>query len=81
MPKGIPTTGTRKPGAGRKTGPQTVTVSFRVPTIEKERLKILISNLINDYLDEKENKPTEMLVYTGWEKGPITAIVENQKPS
>ena len=53
MPKGIPTTGTRKPGAGRKAGPQTATISFRVPTIEKERLKNLISNLIEDYLNQK----------------------------
>jgi hypothetical protein len=53
MPKGIPTTGTRKPGAGRKLGPETTTISFRVPTIEKERLKILIGNLIENYLDQK----------------------------
>jgi hypothetical protein len=53
MPKGIPKTGTRKAGAGRKSGPLTTTISFRVPTIEKERLKNLISNLIENYLDQK----------------------------
>jgi hypothetical protein len=53
MPKGIPTTGTRKAGAGRKSGPLTTTISFRVPTIEKERLKNLIGNLIDNHLDQK----------------------------
>jgi hypothetical protein len=54
MPKGIPTTGTRKPGAGRKAGPQTATVSFRVPVVEKERLKILIGNMVDEYLHHKK---------------------------
>ena len=53
MPKGIPTKGTRKPGAGRKSGPETTTISFRVPIIIKERLKILIGNLIDEYLNKK----------------------------
>jgi len=54
MPKGIPTTGTRKPGAGRKAGPQTATLSFRVPVVEKERLKILIGNMVDEYLHHKK---------------------------
>ena len=78
MPKGIPLQGKRKPGAGRKLGPETTTISFRVPTIEKERLKILIGNLIENYLDQKWTG--EVLIFRNWEHGPITAIVENQKP-
>jgi hypothetical protein len=78
MPKGIPKTGTRKAGAGRKSGPLTTTISFRVPIIEKERLKNLISNLIDNYLNQKWTG--EVLIYRDWEHGPITAIVENQKP-
>jgi hypothetical protein len=57
MPKGIPTTGKRKPGAGRKAGPQTITVSFRVPVVEKERLKILIGNMVDEYLHHKKQDP------------------------
>ncbi len=78
MPKGIPKSGTRKQGAGRKSGPETTTISFRVPTIEKERLKILIGNLIDNYLNQKWTG--EVMIYKNWEHGPITAIVENQKP-
>jgi hypothetical protein len=78
MPKGIPKSGTRKAGAGRKSGLETTTISFRVPTIEKERLKILIGNLIENYFDQKWTG--EVLFYRNWEHGPITAIVENQKP-
>ena len=54
MPKGIPTTGTRKPGAGRKTGPQTITVSFRVPISHAARIKLLVKS----FLLELKNKPS-----------------------
>jgi hypothetical protein len=53
MPKGIPKSGSRKPGAGRKQselGP-TETIAFRVPAKEKDRLKNLIGNLIDNYID------------------------------
>jgi hypothetical protein len=50
-----------------------------VPTIEKERLKNLISNLIEDYFNQKK-WTGEVLIFKDWEHGPITAIVENQKP-
>jgi hypothetical protein len=54
MPKGIPTTGTRKPGAGRKTGPQTITVSFRVPISHAARIKLLVKS----FLLELKNEPS-----------------------
>ena len=78
MPKGIPTTGKLKLGAGSKSGPLTTTISFRVPTIEKERFKNLISNSIKNYLNQKWTGV--VLIFKDWEHGPITAIVENQKP-
>jgi len=53
MPKGIPKNGQRKPGSGRKPGPDgpTTTIAFRVPVKEKDRLKNLIGNLVQNYLD------------------------------
>jgi hypothetical protein len=54
MPKGIPTTGTRKPGAGRKAGPQTATVSFRVPISHAARIKLLVKS----FLLELKNQPS-----------------------
>lgn len=51
MPKGIPNNGPRKSGCGRKAGEPTTTIAFRIPLIEKDRLKNLIGNLINNYLD------------------------------
>ncbi len=55
MPKGIPKSGKRKPGAGRKTGPKTETVAFRIPIGHKNRVTIMIRN----YLKELKAKPTE----------------------
>jgi hypothetical protein len=57
MPKGIPTSGTRKAGAGRKTGPKTETVAFRIPVGHKNRITIMIRN----YLKELKTKPTEYM--------------------
>ena len=57
MPKGIPTTGQRKPGAGRKPSEPTTTIAFRVPVVEKERLKILIGNMVDEYLENKKQDP------------------------
>jgi hypothetical protein len=54
MPKGIPTTGKRKPGAGRKAGPQTITVSFRVPISHAARIKLLVKS----FLIELKNEPS-----------------------
>ena len=56
MPKGIPKVGPRKPGAGRKPGPATATIAFRVPEKEKERLKSLIGNIIDEYLYDLKKK-------------------------
>lgn len=53
MPKGIPSTGQRKPGAGRKSGPLTTSITFRVPVAHKNRLKELVNNFL------KEIKQTE----------------------
>lgn len=54
MPKGIPTTGTRKPGAGRKAGPKTITISFRVPESHLYQIKIMVWQ----YLKELKNEPS-----------------------
>jgi len=54
MPKGIPTTGTRKPGAGRKVGPKTVTLSFRVPISHAAFIKLLVQS----FLLELKNEPS-----------------------
>jgi hypothetical protein len=59
MPKGIPKDGPRKAGCGRKSGEPTTTIAFRVPVIEKERLKILIGNMVDEYLDNKKQKQNE----------------------
>jgi len=53
MPKGIPTKGKRKPGAGRKSGPETTTVSFRIPVIFEARLKLAVRNLLNEMRKEQ----------------------------
>jgi hypothetical protein len=50
MPKGIPKSGSRKSGAGRKQsalGP-TTTVSFRVPVSKKEEIKELVKSHLNN---------------------------------
>jgi len=57
MPKGIPKDGPRKAGCGRKAGEPTTTIAFRVPVIEKERLKILIGNMVDEYLHHKKQDP------------------------
>jgi hypothetical protein len=97
MPKGIPLQGKRKPGAGRKSGPETTTISFRVPIEQENRIKVMVknylknitpisdSNCIKERFDEIESKfgengPSETIVFANWEQGPITAIIENQKP-
>jgi len=54
MPKGIPTKGTRKPGAGRKSGPETITISFRVPISHAGRIKLLVKS----FLLELKNEPS-----------------------
>jgi hypothetical protein len=54
MPKGIPKSGTRKPGAGRKAGPQTVTLSFRVPINHAAFIKLLVQS----FLLELKNEPS-----------------------
>ena len=54
MPKGIPTTGTRKPGAGRKSGPETITISFRV----RIRHAAMIKLLVKSFLLELKNEPS-----------------------
>ena len=46
MPKGIPTTGKRKPGAGRKSGPEVKVVSFRIPLDLVEEFKQMAKALI-----------------------------------
>jgi hypothetical protein len=48
MPKGIPLQGKRKPGAGRKSGPETTTISFRVPIGKKEEIKELVKSHLNN---------------------------------
>lgn len=50
MPKGIPSSGTRKPGAGPKKGnkPETTTIAFRVPVIFKARLELAMRNMISE---------------------------------
>lgn len=57
MPKGIPKDGPRKSGCGRKAGEPTTTIAFRVPVFEKERLKILIGNMVDEYLENKKQDP------------------------
>jgi len=57
MPKGIPSNGPRKSGCGRKSGEPTTTIAFRVPVVEKERLKILIGNMVDEYLENKKQDP------------------------
>jgi len=59
MPKGIPAKGARKAGAGRRPGPPTVTVSFRVPiayTIEVRAMvrRFLYSLKINVLTDKQK---------------------------
>lgn len=48
MPKGIPTTGTRKPGAGRKPSETTTTIAFRVPLKFASDLKAAFKKLLID---------------------------------
>jgi hypothetical protein len=52
MPKGIPTTGTRKPGAGRKPSEPTTTIAFRVPLKFASDLKAAFKNLLIDLKKE-----------------------------
>lgn len=50
MPKGIPASGFRKPGAGRKqreTGP-TTTIAFRVPITHEARIKMMVKNYLKE---------------------------------
>ena len=48
MPKGKPTSGKRKPGAGRpKTNP-TKTIAFRVPIDQEFRIKMMVKNYLKD---------------------------------
>ena len=51
MPKGIPASGSRKPGAGPKKGNKepTTTIAFRVPIKDKDLFKEIIKNLIDNY--------------------------------
>jgi hypothetical protein len=55
MPKGIPTNGPRKPGAGRKPGNPTTTIAFRVPVTHEARIKVMVKN----YLKELKNEASE----------------------
>lgn len=52
MPKGIPQSGKRKAGAGRKAGEPTTTISFRVPVVFEARLKLALRNLLNEMKKE-----------------------------
>ena len=56
MPKGIPTTGKRKPGAGRPAGPKTDTLSYRVPVSHIARIDLAIKRVIKEVLKEKNNE-------------------------
>jgi hypothetical protein len=53
MPKGIPKSGPRKPGAGRKAGEPTTTIAFRVPVQYASRLKLAFKNMIKDIKKEE----------------------------
>jgi hypothetical protein len=55
MPKGIPKSGSRNPGAGRSKeyeGP-TETIAFRVPITHSGRIRVMVNN----YLKELKIKP------------------------
>jgi len=54
MPKGIPTTGKRKPGAGRPSGPKTNTLSYRVPVSHIARIDLAIKRVIKEVLGKCE---------------------------
>jgi hypothetical protein len=50
MPKGIPKSGSRNPGAGRKAkyeGP-TETIAFRVPVSHKARITVIVRNYLKE---------------------------------
>ena len=55
MPKGIPKSGSRKPGSGPKKGnkPETTTIAFRVPVIFEARLKLAMRNLMTEMKKEQ----------------------------
>jgi hypothetical protein len=53
MPKGIPKSGQRKSGCGRKAGEPTTTIAFRVPVQYANRLKLAVKNLVNDMKKEE----------------------------
>lgn len=54
MPKGIPKSGPRKSGCGRKAGEPTTTIAFRVPVIFEARLKLAFKNLVKQMKQERE---------------------------
>jgi len=54
MPKGIPKTGQRKAGCGRKSGEPTTTIAFRVPLKYASDLKVAFRNLINEIKKEEQ---------------------------
>ena len=56
MPKGIPKSGPRKSGCGRKAGEPTTTISFRVPVQYASRLKLAFKNLVKEMKKEKQNE-------------------------
>ena len=49
MPKGIPASGSRKKGAGRKKGNKepTTTIAFRVPVSQQTEIKVMITTYLN----------------------------------
>ena len=50
MPKGIPKSGFRNPGAGRKAkyeGP-TETIAFRVPVSHKGKITVMVQNYLKE---------------------------------
>lgn len=55
MPKGIPKVGPRKPGAGRKPGPATATLSYRVPISHMGRIDLAVKRMIKEILNEQNN--------------------------
>jgi hypothetical protein len=52
MPKGIPKSGSRKPGAGRKPSEPTTTIAFRVPLKFASHLKVAFKKLLIDLKKE-----------------------------
>ena len=53
MPKGIPKTGQRKSGCGRKAGEPTTTIAFRVPVEYATALKLAFKNLLKEIKKEE----------------------------